>query len=55
MDWQPMDKYKSGPALFYYPAITGNRHTSNNRPAEYSTERWYTRKPTMFVAITPPT
>ena len=54
MDWQPIEKYKSGPALFYYPAETGYAHKSNNRPHGYSLERGYIRKPTMFVAITPP-
>lgn len=41
MQWRSMDEYKSGkPALFYYPATIDGGHSSNDRPATFSVERW---------------
>jgi hypothetical protein len=52
--WQPIETYKSGKAMFYCPAITDARHSSNNKPEYYTFDRPLHRPPTHWRPLNPP-
>lgn len=53
-EWQPIEKYKKGRAVFYCPPTINQRHSSNNQAEYYTFERPQHRTPTHFMQLTAP-
>lgn len=50
--WQPIEKYKKGKAVFYYPPEY-DQWGKKKLAETVQTEKWHSRKPTHFILLPP--